>query len=100
MVRLLLPAALCLALAAPVPAPAQGAAGCAMQAGIADSLAAARRAGQSEPAAVRAVTGALPPDAAVLRPAVPLLAQWIFSLTPAQLSEDVGAAYRDACLAQ
>lgn len=75
-----------------------GPASCAGQGAIVTEAVDARLTGATARQARRAIASTLP--AAALKPAVPLLVEWVYSLPPEQLTPDAGPAYAAACAAQ
>ena len=90
---------LALCLAAPVMAQDKESL-CATSAGIVDSAVEARQEGMRQKKAIRTIGSGLEGDAAIYKPAVEPIVNWVYDLEEGQLTDEVGATYEKACLAQ
>ena len=73
---------------------------CAPSGGIVQAAVEARIGGQDAPAAIRAISDALPEDRKSYEPAVQPLVDWVYTLPEEQLGAEVAEAYIAACEAQ
>ena len=73
---------------------------CTTSAEIVDAAVAERIGGADEETARDNVVEALPDDKANFAPAVQPLVEWVYTLEVEQLTEEVGEAYAEACMAQ
>lgn len=67
---------------------------------IVGTAVAERIGGADETTAIRNVEEALPDDKANFRPAVEPIVQWVYTLEPEELTDEVAASYVAACFAQ
>jgi hypothetical protein len=73
---------------------------CGISAGIVDSAVQARGDDMAQKKAIRTIGVDLEGDAAIYKPAVEPIVNWVYALEDEQLNEDVGASYEKACLEQ
>lgn len=73
---------------------------CSTSAGIVDAAVEARRDGMEQKKAVQTIGNGLDGDAAIYKAAVQPIVNWVYDLEEEQLSDEVGATYEKACLAQ
>ncbi len=73
---------------------------CRIQGEIVNSTVAERVGGADAGSAVKNVQAALPADQARFKPAVPPIVDWVYTLEPSQLTDQVAEAYVAACITQ
>lgn len=73
---------------------------CATSAEIVDSAVEARSDGVGQQEAMETIGNGLEGDAAIYKPAVEPIVNWVYDLEEEQMSDEVGATYEKACLAQ
>ncbi|WP_294622836.1 DNA primase [uncultured Roseovarius sp.] len=73
---------------------------CATSAEIVDSAVEARQDGMRQKKAIRTIGEGLEGDAAIYKPAVEPIVNWVYTLEEDQLTDEVAATYEEACLAQ
>jgi hypothetical protein len=73
---------------------------CSNSADIVDAAVEARGDGMGQEKAVQTIGNGLEGDAAIYKAAVQPIVDWVYGLEEAQLSDEVGATYEKACLAQ
>ena len=73
---------------------------CSTSAGIVDAAVDARSDGMGQEEAKTTIGNGLEGDAAIYKAAVQPIVNWVYGLEEAQLSDEVGATYEKACLAQ
>ncbi|WP_306152913.1 DNA primase [Roseovarius sp. MMSF_3281] len=73
---------------------------CANSAKIVDSAVAERTSGADQQQAIGTIGDGLEGDAAIYKPAVEPIVNWVYTLEEGQLNEEVGQTYEKACLAQ